>query len=51
MRCLAKAPPTRYARGYDLADALIAFLAATPDAAPAFRAASAARRSRLSSGA
>ena len=26
MRCLAKAPPARYARGYDLADALIAFL-------------------------
>ena len=51
MKCLAKAPPARYARGYDLADALIAFLAAAPDAAPAFRTASAARRSRLSSGA
>jgi eukaryotic-like serine/threonine-protein kinase len=51
MRCLSKAPPARYARGYDLADALIAYLAAAPDAAPAFRAAATARRSRQSSGA
>src|SRR4051812_28889495 len=51
MRCLAKAPPSRYARGYDLADALIAFLSAAPDAAPGFRTATIARRSRLSSGA
>jgi serine/threonine-protein kinase len=51
MRCLSKAPPARYARGYDLADALITYLAAAPDGAPAFRAAATARRSRLSSGA
>jgi serine/threonine-protein kinase len=46
MRCLAKAPTTRYARGYELADALIGFLqsAAAPDAAQAYRAAMTARR-------
>jgi eukaryotic-like serine/threonine-protein kinase len=51
MRCLAKAPPARYTRGYELADALIAFLSTAPDAAPAFRVAATARRSKLSSGA
>jgi serine/threonine protein kinase len=45
MRCLAKAPASRYARGYDLADALIAFLKGMPDAAAAVRSASTARRS------
>jgi serine/threonine protein kinase len=48
MRCLAKLPATRYARGYDLADALIAFLRAMPDSATAYRSASMARRSSLS---
>jgi serine/threonine protein kinase len=48
MRCLAKLPASRYARGYDLADALIAFLRSTPDSAPAYRSASMARRSSLS---
>ena len=38
MKCLAKAPTARYARGYDLADALINFLAAAPDAAPSAQA-------------
>jgi serine/threonine-protein kinase len=51
MTCLAKAPPSRYARGYDLADALINFLAVAPDAAPAYRSAVTARRAKLSSGA
>ena len=51
MKCLAKAPPSRYARGYDLADALINFLAVAPDAAPAYRSAVTARRAKLSSGA
>jgi serine/threonine-protein kinase len=44
MRCLAKAPATRYGRGFELADALIGFLRADPDAGPSFRAASIARR-------
>lgn len=48
MRCLAKAPVSRFARGYDLADALIAFLTSTPDAAPAVRSAVAARRASVS---
>ncbi|HEY4217395.1 MAG TPA: serine/threonine-protein kinase [Gemmatimonadaceae bacterium] len=48
MRCLAKAPETRYARGYDLADALIAFLRAAPDAVPSYRSAVMARRTHLS---
>ena len=43
MKCLAKQPTTRYARGYELADALIAFLRTTPDT-HAFRSASMARR-------
>src|SRR5437764_3103402 len=42
MRCLVKAPADRYARGYDLADALIKFLAATPAADDAHRSAVAA---------
>ncbi len=48
MRCLSKAPAARYARGHDLADALVAFLRALPAAAPAYRMASNARRSRPS---
>jgi serine/threonine-protein kinase len=48
MRCLAKAPVSRFARGYDLADALIAFLTSTPDAAPAVRSAVSARRASVS---
>ena len=44
MKCLAKAPATRYGRGFDLADALIGFLRADPGAAPSYRAASIARR-------
>jgi serine/threonine-protein kinase len=48
MTCLAKAPPSRYARGYDLADALINFLAVAPDAAPAYRSAVTARRAKVS---
>ena len=48
MRCLAKAPAERFARGYELADALIAFLRAEPDSAPALRSASTARRPSLS---
>jgi serine/threonine-protein kinase len=47
MRCLAKAPVSRFARGYDLADALIAFLTSTPDSAPAVRSAVAARRASV----
>lgn len=48
MRCLAKNPAERYQRGYDLADALIAFLAALsqPDAP---RAAWLARHTSLTS--
>jgi serine/threonine-protein kinase len=48
MRCLTKAPPGRYARANDLADALIAYLSTAPDAAPAFRAAVSARRQKAS---
>jgi serine/threonine-protein kinase len=44
MRCLAKAPATRYARAYDLADALIAFLRTQQDSSGAYRAAVTARR-------
>jgi serine/threonine-protein kinase len=44
MRCLTKSPAGRYARGFELADALIAFLRSVPDAAPHHRAAAAARR-------
>src|SRR5256886_4797848 len=46
MRCLAKAPGDRYARGYDLADALIGFLkSGGGESADAYRAAVTARRS------
>ncbi len=48
MRCLSKAPAMRYARGYELADALIAFLRNAPDAAPNYRSALLARRPNLS---
>jgi len=40
MRCLAKSPAARYARGHDVADALIAFLRTAPEGASAFRNAS-----------
>ena len=43
MRCLAKAPAERFARGDDLADALIAWLGTMEDAAGPLRAAAAAR--------
>ncbi len=49
MRCLAKSPNSRYARGNDLADALIAFLRGAPDASAAYRGAFTARRSAPSS--
>ncbi len=45
MKCLEKAPNDRYARGYDLADALLGWLAGSPDSADAYRAAFTARRS------
>ena len=45
MRCLAKQPADRYARGYDLADALLGFLRA--EGGPNLRAASVARRISL----
>jgi len=49
MRCLSKAPEDRYARGNDLADALVAFLGAQGGvAAGAYRAAYVARRHSLS---
>ena len=47
MRCLSKQPAARFARGYELADALLAFLRTVPDAgggAAALRAAAAARQ-------
>jgi len=44
MRCLNKSPASRYGRGFELADALIAFLRSVPDAAPHHRAAAASRR-------
>jgi serine/threonine-protein kinase len=50
MRCLTKAPAGRYARGFELADALIAFLRSVPDAAPHHRAAAAARRASAVAG-
>ena len=43
MRCLAKAPADRYARGNDLADALIRWLSGVPNAEAATRAAATAR--------
>jgi serine/threonine-protein kinase len=47
MRCLAKAPSARYARGDDLADALIGFLQSSQDSTPALRSALTARRASL----
>jgi serine/threonine protein kinase len=44
MRCLAKLPGDRYARGYDLADALIEFLRTAPQATDAHRGAVTARK-------
>src|SRR5688500_6880678 len=44
MQCLNKAPEQRYARGNDLADALISYLASEPDAGSALRSASLARQ-------
>ncbi|HEY2377548.1 MAG TPA: serine/threonine-protein kinase [Gemmatimonadaceae bacterium] len=48
MRCLEKNPADRYARGYELADALIAFLASSPNAKEYTRL---ARVARLAKGA
>ena len=48
MRCLAKPPGDRFARGYDLADALISYLRSAGDTGPAYRSAFAARRSGAS---
>jgi serine/threonine-protein kinase len=48
MRCLAKGPTARYARGYDLADALIGYLRGAPDATTTYRSALMARRPNLS---
>jgi serine/threonine-protein kinase len=47
MRCLSKSPGDRYARGFELADALIAFLRTLSDA-PATRMSLAARLASLS---
>jgi serine/threonine-protein kinase len=47
MRCLSKAPGERFGRGFELADALIAFLRSTPDA-PSTRTSLAARLASLS---
>ena len=44
MRCLAKAPDARFARGTLLADALVAYLSHADDASSALRVASLARR-------
>jgi serine/threonine-protein kinase len=44
MRCLSKQPTARYARGYDLADALLGFLRTVPDVPAPYRAAAMARR-------
>jgi serine/threonine-protein kinase len=49
MRCLAKSPAERYARGNELADALLDFLSGASGAPDAFRTAVSARRaSRMS---
>ena len=48
MRCLEKNPADRYSRGYELADALIAFLASSPNAKEFARL---ARVARLAKGA
>ena len=49
MKCLAKQPNARYARGFELADALIASMRTLPDAAPAQRMSLGGRRISLSS--
>jgi serine/threonine-protein kinase len=49
MRCLSKAPGDRYARGHDLADALIAYLRSSPDSENGYRSAYTARRTAVSS--
>jgi serine/threonine-protein kinase len=46
MRCLEKAAADRYARGFDLADALIGYLASPHGASDAYRTAFTARRTR-----
>jgi hypothetical protein len=43
MRCLLKTPADRYGRGRDVADALVAFLAATPNGGAEHRMAATAR--------
>ncbi len=48
MRCLAKAPGARYDRGYDLADALIAYLSLAPNAGADHRSAVTSRHPSLS---
>jgi serine/threonine protein kinase len=48
MRCLTKSPADRYARGYELADALIGFLRSIPDSDEGYRSAFTARRSGVS---
>ncbi len=50
IKCLAKAPSARYARGNELADALIGFLRSTADGSTPHRMASIARRAGLLSG-
>jgi eukaryotic-like serine/threonine-protein kinase len=49
MKCLAKAPASRYTRGYELADALLGFLRTAPHTEHSYRAASMARRPLTSS--
>ena len=44
MRCLSKQPSDRYARGNDLADALLEFLAGAAGSHDAYRTAATARR-------
>jgi serine/threonine protein kinase len=50
MKCLAKSPSARYARGNELADALIGFLRTAADGSAPYRMASVARRAGLLSG-
>jgi serine/threonine-protein kinase len=50
MKCLAKAPSARYARGNDLADALIQYLRSSADGSTPYRMAAIARRAGLLSG-
>ena len=49
MRCLQKSPADRYARAFDLADALIGFVGSAGASTDAFRAAVAARRNGAAS--